>query len=115
MILTILLSAALQAQIPSIGGEPKELLRMSIIEIETGTGAPAVAGKRYKVHYTGWLRDGTKFDSSRDRTEPFSFVQGRRQVIAGWEAGFEGMKVGGKRRLMIPYQMAYGEKGFGKT
>src|SRR5262249_18535256 len=54
------------------------------------------------VHYTGWLRDGTKFDSSLDRGEPFKFVQGRRQVITGWEMGFEGMKVGGKRRLFLP-------------
>ena len=88
---------------------------MSVVDVEVGTGAPATAGKRYKVHYTGWLKDGTKFDSSRDRPEPLSFVQGRRQVIAGWEAGFEGMKVGGKRRLMIPYQMAYGERGSGKV
>ena len=115
MLLTILLSAALQAQVPAVSGEPRELLRMSIIDIEPGTGAPAAAGKRYKVHYTGWLRDGTKFDSSRDRSEPLQFVQGRRQVIAGWEAGFEGMKVGGKRRLIIPYQMAYGDRGSGKT
>jgi len=112
---TLLLSCLLQAQIPAIAGEPKELLKMSIIDIELGTGAPATAGKRYKVHYTGWLRDGTKFDSSRDRPEPLSFVQGRRQVIAGWEAGFDGMKVGGKRRLIIPYQMAYGDKGSGKV
>ena len=86
---------------------------MTIIDIETGAGAPAEAGKQYTVHYTGWLRDGKKFDSSRDRNEPLQFVQGRRQVIAGWEAGFEGMKVGGKRRLIIPYQMAYGERGSG--
>jgi peptidylprolyl isomerase len=63
------------------------------------------------VHYTGWLRDGTKFDSSRDRSTPFTFVQGRRAVIPGWDAGFEGMRVGGRRRLFIPYQLAYGEKG----
>jgi peptidylprolyl isomerase/FKBP-type peptidyl-prolyl cis-trans isomerase FkpA len=114
LLFPFLLSFA-QAQIPAVSGEPKELLRMSIIDIEVGTGAPAMAGQRYKVHYTGWLRDGTRFDSSRDRPEPFTFVQGRRQVIAGWEAGFAGMKVGGKRRLIIPYQMAYGDKGSGKV
>jgi uncharacterized damage-inducible protein DinB len=77
-----------------------------------GDGAPAGAGQQYTVHYTGWLRDGTKFDSSIGK-EPIEFVQGRRQVISGWEMGFEGMKVGGKRRLFIPYQMAYGEQGRG--
>jgi uncharacterized damage-inducible protein DinB len=63
--------------------------------------------------YTGWLSDGTKFDSSVDRKEPLTFVQGRRQVIVGWDLGFEGMKAGGKRRLFIPHQLAYGEKGIG--
>src|SRR5450432_3283496 len=110
-IFLLIFPVILQAQAPPVSGEPRELLRMSVIDVEIGTGAPAVAGKRYKVHYTGWLRDGTKFDSSRERPEPFQFVQGRRQVIAGWEAGFEGMKVGGKRRLIVPYQMAYGERG----
>jgi len=86
---------------------------MHYIDIVVGTGAPAAPGKQYTVHYTGWLRDGTKFDSSVDRKEPLKFVQGRRLVIAGWEAGFEGMKVGGKRRLFIPYQLAYGETGQG--
>ena len=114
-LLLICISTSLLAQVPPVTGEPKELLHMSIIDIEPGTGAPAGAGKRYKVHYTGWLRDGTQFDSSRDKAEPMQFVQGRRQVIAGWEAGFEGMKVGGKRRLIIPYQLAYGERGSGKV
>ena len=115
VLLGVLLLPLAYAQMPKVSGEPKELLRMSIIDIEQGAGAPAAAGKLYKVHYTGWLRDGTEFDSSRDRGEPLTFVQGRRQVIAGWEAGFEGMKVGGKRRLIIPYQMAYGERGSGKV
>ncbi len=70
------------------------------------SGGQAIYGALY-----GWLRDGTKFDSSVDRKEPFKFVQGRRQVISGWEVGFEGMQVGGKRRLFIPYQLAYGELG----
>jgi FKBP-type peptidyl-prolyl cis-trans isomerase len=65
------------------------------------------------VHYTGWLRDGTQFDSSVGRA-PFKFIQGRRQVIAGFDVGFEGMKVGGKRRIFIPYQLAYGVRQRGK-
>ena len=86
---------------------------MRYVDFWPGTGAPAEPGQEYSVHYTGWLRDGTQFDSSVDRKEPFKFVQGRRLVIAGWEAGFEGLRVGGKRRLFVPYQMAYGEKGRG--
>jgi uncharacterized damage-inducible protein DinB len=86
---------------------------MHYIDVVVGTGAPAAPGKQYTVHYTGWLRNGTKFDSSVDRNEPLKFVQGRRLVISGWEVGFEGMKVGGKRRLFIPYQLAYGETGQG--
>ena len=104
-------------------------------EVKIGTGAPAEPGKLYKVHYTGWLAtDGKKFDSSYDHRrpvldkdgkpendadgkpkvgepEPIQFPQGRRGVIPGWDQGFEGMKVGGKRRLFIPYQLAYGELG----
>src|ERR1700693_300784 len=101
------------AGVPDVTGPVVENLSMHYIDIAVGTGAPAAPGKQYTVHYTGWLRDGTKFDSSVDRKEPLKFVQGRRLVIAGWEAGFEGMKVGGKRRLFIPYQLAYGETGQG--
>lgn len=102
-----------QAQPPSVDGTPVELAALRYIDIVQGTGAPAAPGKRYTVHYTGWLKDGTKFDSSVDRNQPLDFVQGRRQVISGWDMGFEGMKVGGKRRFLIPYQMAYGETGSG--
>ena len=84
---------------------------MRVTDIELGTGAPALPGQLYVVHYTGWLRDGRKFDSSRDRNEPIRFVQGQRRVIAGWDAGFEGMRVGGRRRLFIPYQLGYGIPG----
>ena len=104
----------LRAQIPDVAGAPQDLATLRFIEIKPGDGAPAQAGQEYTVHYTGWLRDGTKFDSSVDRGKPFVFVQGRRQVIAGWDMGFGGMKVGGKRRLILPYQMAYGEKGRGR-
>jgi len=106
-----LLLFAQAAAIPDVQGKVVEQAVMRYIDVKEGTGATAVPGQRYTVHYTGWLRDGKKFDSSVDRNEPFSFVQGRRQVIAGWETGFEDMKVGGKRRLFIPYQFAYGEKG----
>jgi len=111
--LLLFFQAPQPTQVPAVNGPVVESFALRRVEIETGTGAAAGPGQRYRVHYTGWLRDGKKFDSSRDRNEPFQFVQGRRQVIAGWEAGFEGMRVGGKRRLFIPYQLAYGEKGSG--
>ena len=93
--------------------EPVTMASLRYIDTVIGTGAPAAAGKKFTVHYTGRLTNGTKFDSSVDRNQPFTFVQGRRQVIAGWDVGFEGMKVGGKRTLYIPYQFAYGETGNG--
>ncbi len=97
--------------IPKAAGPIRPQYTMRFIEVELGTGKTAEAGKVFVVHYTGWLRDGTKFDSSVDRNQPLQFEQGKRKVIPGWDAGFEGMKVGGKRRLIIPYQLAYGEKG----
>jgi uncharacterized damage-inducible protein DinB len=99
--------------VPAVTGTPVQNLNMHYIDITPGTGAVAAPAKQFTVHYTGWLRNGTKFDSSVDRKEPLKFVQGRRQLISGWEVGFEGMKVGGKRRLFIPYQLAYGELGRG--
>ncbi len=82
-----------------------------------GEGAIATAGQRVSVHYTGWLYDdgsaGKRFDSSRDRGRPFQFVLGARQVIAGWDEGVQGMKVGGTRRLVIPPTLGYGEQGAG--
>ncbi len=99
------------SQVPAVNGKVVEPFALHYIDIAVGTGAAAAPGKQYTVHYTGWLRDGTKFDSSVDRKEPFKFVQNRRQVIAGWDVGFEGMRVGGKRRLFIPYELAYGERG----
>lgn len=99
------------AQIPDVTGTPVNAFTFRYIDVAEGAGTPATPGRKYRVHYTGWLKDGTTFDSSRERNEPIEFVQGRRQVIAGWEAGFAGMKTGGKRRIFIPYQMAYGEVG----
>ncbi len=78
-----------------------------------GTGDVATAGKTVTVHYTGVFTDGKKFDSSRDRDTPFTFVLGAGQVIKGWDTGLEGMKVGGKRILVIPPQFGYGDKDFG--
>ena len=84
-----------------------------IEELEVGTGAEATAGQQVKVHYTGWLTDGKKFDSSKDRNDPFVFGLGARQVIAGWDEGVQGMKVGGKRKLTIPAILGYGARGAG--
>ncbi len=89
---------------------------MSGLEIEdqiVGDGDEAVAGQTVEVHYTGWLTDGTKFDSSHDRNETFSFKLGGGQVIAGWDQGVAGMNIGGARKLTIPPEMGYGERGAG--
>ena len=86
---------------------------LKIKDIKTGTGAEAVVGAEVTVHYTGWLLDGTKFDSSHDRKRPFSFTPGQGRVIQGWEKGVLGMKVGGKRELIIPPELGYGKRGAG--
>jgi peptidylprolyl isomerase len=104
----------LAASIPKAPGQMHTQYTMRYVEVAIGTGKVVEPGKMFSVHYTGWLLDGTKFDSSRDKEKPLSFEQGKRRVIPGWDAGFEGMRVGGKRRLFIPYQLAYGEKGRGK-
>jgi FKBP-type peptidyl-prolyl cis-trans isomerase FkpA len=78
-----------------------------------GKGAVATAGQTVSVHYTGWLTDNTKFDSSKDRGQPFEFPLGGGQVIRGWDEGVAGMKVGGKRLLMIPPDLGYGARGAG--
>ena len=103
----------LPANIPPAAGVTKTEYSLRYIDTKIGTGAIASPGMLYSVHYTGWLYDGTKFDSSVDRGTPIQFVQGQRRVIVGWDTGFEGMHVGGKRRLFIPYQLAYGELGKG--
>ena len=86
---------------------------LQIEEIRVGTGETASAGQFVSVHYTGWLTDGSKFDSSRDRDEPFEFPLGERNVIAGWDEGVQGMRVGGIRKLTIPPQLGYGARGAG--
>ena len=102
-----------------IGANVTELQK---IEVKQGTGAEAVSGKAVIVHYTGWLYDpavpnghGAKFDSSVDRAAPFGFLLGAGRVIKGWDEGVAGMKVGGKRTLVIPPAMAYGERGAGSV
>lgn len=80
-------------------------------DLVVGKGAAAVKGKRVRVHYTGWLLDGKKFDSSHDGGHPFVFVLGTGHVIPGWDEGIQGMKEGGKRQLRIPPELGYGEQG----
>ena len=79
----------------------------------TGDGDEAMPGQNVEVHYTGWLTDGTEFDSSHNRNETFKFKLGGGQVIAGWDQGVAGMKIGGSRKLTIPPEMGYGERGAG--
>jgi FKBP-type peptidyl-prolyl cis-trans isomerase FkpA len=82
-------------------------------DLAIGDGDTAEAGQQVTVHYTGWLTDGSKFDSSVDRNQPFDFALGRGMVIRGWDEGVAGMKVGGKRKLTIPPQLGYGAQGAG--
>jgi peptidylprolyl isomerase len=130
------MGAKLPAGVPAVRGIVKTAFALRYQDIKIGAGAAAEPNKLYKVHYTGWLAaDGRKFDSSYDHprspvldkdgkpvldadgkpklgeAQPIVFPQGYRKVISGWDQGFEGMKIGGKRRLFIPYQLAYGELG----
>lgn len=84
-----------------------------IEELVVGTGEKPTQGDTISVHYTGWLTDGTKFDSSQDRNDPFNFKLGAGQVIKGWDQGFAGMQVGGQRKLTIPPELGYGARGIG--
>jgi len=83
------------------------------VDLVEGRGASPAPGDRVEVHYTGWLKDGTKFDSSVDRGQPFVFPLGQGRVIKGWDEGVATMKVGGKRKLVIPAHLAYGDRGAG--
>ncbi len=96
--------ASASAAAPKPAGLVKE-------DIKVGTGPEAKAGDQVSVHYTGTLTDGTKFDSSRDRNEPFEFALGAGQVIKGWDQGVAGMRKGGKRKLTIPSELGYGAHG----
>jgi FKBP-type peptidyl-prolyl cis-trans isomerase FkpA len=82
-------------------------------DLTEGSGAAATAGKTVVVHYTGWLTDGSKFDSSLDRQQPFQFRLGAGQVIRGWDEGVQGMREGGRRKLTIPANLGYGARGAG--
>ncbi len=84
-----------------------------IEDIDVGSGLEASAGQEVTVHYTGWLTSGEKFDSSKDRSDPFVFPLGGGRVIKGWDEGVQGMKVGGKRKLTIPPDLGYGARGAG--
>jgi len=86
---------------------------LEYVDIEEGKGAMPKTGQRVSVHYTGWLKDGKKFDSSKDRGMPFYFEIGRGRVIKGWDEGVATMKVGGKRKLIIPPHLGYGAQGAG--
>ncbi len=113
---------------PAVSGDPSKLtfapsltvkldsteLRPSglyVHDLVVGTGPVADSMTTAEVHYTGWLADGTKFDTSRDRNETFRFTVGIGQVIAGWDEGVRGMKVGGKRQLIVPAKLGYGDIG----
>lgn len=123
-----MLTALLYAQEPSAGpaeaprnvppragetGQIPTTTGLSFTIVKMGTGEPVKSGQKVKAHYTGWLMDGTKFDSSLDRGEPFEVVIGVGQVIKGWDQAIVGMKDGEIRRLYIPPNLAYGEKGIG--
>lgn len=103
--------------IPPVAGEPRNLNGIRVIDIAAGTGDVAARGRCLYSHYTGWLATGQKVESSLDAQpngrpgEPVAFPLGRGMVMAGWEVGFAGMRVGGRRRLFVPYSMAYGDKG----
>jgi FKBP-type peptidyl-prolyl cis-trans isomerase len=101
------------APTPTTAAQEKSLPSgLKYVDLVEGTGDVAATGKTVIMHYTGWLTDGTKFDSSLDRGQPFPVPLGQRRVIPGWEQGIPGMKVGGKRKLIIPPDLAYGPKGF---
>lgn len=90
-------------------------VELKIEELEVGEGAEVKAGDTVVMHYTGWLTDGTKFDSSHDRKQPFETKIGVGYVIKGWDMGVPGMKVGGKRKLTIPHELGYGPYGAGSV
>ncbi|HOC11755.1 FKBP-type peptidyl-prolyl cis-trans isomerase [Thermomonas sp.] len=115
--LSVLLLTACRQPPPYTGGDVAELQRIDVV---TGQGAVAQAGDEVSVHYTGWLYDqhapdkrSRKFDSSRDRGQPFVFLLGAGRVIRGWDDGVAGMRVGGKRELRIPANLGYGRDGAG--
>jgi FKBP-type peptidyl-prolyl cis-trans isomerase FkpA len=105
---------AISAEV-EFGGLFRTRSGLKYLDLRAGQGPEAKKGAVLEVHYTGWLRDGKKFDSSRDRNAPFTFKLGAGHVIKGWDEGVAGMKVGGKRRLVIPPQLGYGARGAGNV
>jgi FKBP-type peptidyl-prolyl cis-trans isomerase FkpA len=101
----------------ALGGEKEKVVTtasgLKYIDVKEGTGEAAKKGDSVDVHYTGWLKDGKKFDSSKDRGQPFGFRLGAGMVIKGWDEGVQGMKVGGTRKLIIPPDLGYGARGAG--
>ncbi|MEW6026110.1 MAG: FKBP-type peptidyl-prolyl cis-trans isomerase [Planctomycetota bacterium] len=97
------------------GSEITTASGLKYVDQVVGAGAEAKPGMMVQVHYTGWLTNGTKFDSSVDRGQPFQFNLGRGQVIRGWDEGVAGMKIGGKRKLTIPPELGYGARGAGNV
>src|SRR5438445_12671599 len=97
------------------GNEVTTSSELQYVDLTIGAGATAEAGQTVTVHYTGWLKNGKKFDSSKDRGQPFSFPLGAGRVIKGWDEGVAGMKVGGKRKLTIPPGLGYGTRGAGSA
>jgi FKBP-type peptidyl-prolyl cis-trans isomerase len=114
-VVAVVVAACAQSQAPSGGGgqEVTTASGLKYTDTKVGTGAEAKAGQTAVVHYTGWLTNGTKFDSSKDRGQPFTFPLGGGRVIKGWDEGVQGMKVGGTRKLTIPANLGYGAQGAG--
>jgi FKBP-type peptidyl-prolyl cis-trans isomerase len=113
VILCALLAVAFVATAGAREGEKPQKKELKIEDLVVGKGRFAAADNRVTVHYTGWLEDGRKFDSSRDRGRPVSFRLGQGEVIRGWDRGILGMRVGGKRRLTVPPDLGYGKRGAG--
>jgi peptidylprolyl isomerase len=106
-------SPLLSPTVRDVLDQKSETFSLDFVDTKIGTGPLAQPHKWFTVHYTGYLPDGTKFDSSVDRGEPISFPYGAHRVIEGWDTGFDGMHVGGKRRLFVPYQLGYGDTAHG--
>ena len=116
-VLAAMVAACAQSQAPAGGGGGGEEVTtpsgLKYTDVKVGTGAEAKSGQNVSVHYTGTLTDGKKFDSSKDRNQPFNFPLGAGRVIKGWDEGVAGMKVGGVRKLVIPANLGYGASGAG--
>jgi len=117
--LLALIAVPVRAQGPDLSAATRTRSGLGIVEVREGSGEAATAGRTARVHYTGWLlengRRGAKFDSSRDRGQPFEFPVGAGRVIKGWDEGVAGMKIGGQRTLVVPADLGYGARGAGNV